>query len=116
MMMIMEKGGEMVKVPESIAGDIMVMNSDDYGLSKDAAAFVTKLCSAKKIKQRNAQWYEVDATDDELVAVVDEVLLEVIAKLNDDLDLYTDGKERAEIRRYITRVQRWIDEYTEEEQ
>lgn len=106
----------MVRVPESIAGDMMVMNSDEYGLSDDSASFISKLCSAKLMKQRNARWYEVDATDDEVVAIVDEVLFEVIAKLNDDLDLYTDGKERAEIRRYIARVQRWIDEYTEEEE
>lgn len=106
----------MVKVPESIAGDMMVTNSDEYGLSDDGASFISKLCSAKMIKQRNARWYEVDATDDEVVAVVDEVLIDVIAKLTDDLDLYTDSKERAEIRRYIARVQRWIDEHTEEEE
>jgi len=105
----------MVRVPESIAGDIMVMNSDEYGLSDDSASFISKLCSAKLIKQRNARWYEVDATDDEVVAVVDEVLIDVVAKLTDDLYWYM-GKEREEIRRYIARVQRWIDEHTEEEE
>lgn len=101
-----------VRIPQAIYGDITILNDcgDELGLSDECISFINKLRDAKMQKCRNAKWYEVNATDDEVSAIAEEVMTDIIARMHEYLDeggLTT--KDRRDIYRYINTVQKWID-------
>lgn len=113
-----EKGTEMIRVevPADIASDITIWTEDE-ALEEETMGFVHKLCAAKLQKYRNRRWYEVEVTEEELQCCISEILEYVITKWEDECDQwYTTSKERAEFRRYIKKVQTFIDRYTTEEE
>ena len=105
-----------VRIPEAIYGDITILNdcADELGLSDECISFINKLCTAKIQRYRNAEWYEVNATADEVCAIADEVMNDIIARQNEYLDeggLTT--KDRQDIYRYIRKVQKWMNDNVE---
>jgi len=103
---------KVVRIPEAIYGDVTIFRDcgDEVGLSDECISFINKLCKAKMKKERNAKWYEVNATDDEVIAIGNEIMIEIIARQNEELEQwYLTTSERADIRRYIGKVKKWLD-------
>lgn len=92
-----------------IANDVMIAESweTDGGFSKDCSAFISKLYAAKLFRLRNAKWYELEVTTDEVVAVCQEVLMNVLLDIHQSIDCY-DEKEQINMKRYANKVRKFI--------
>jgi hypothetical protein len=103
-----------VQVPEEVAGDITIWidTGEEAGHSDECMAFVRKLCEAKRQGKGKRIYREVQATEEELVAVVDEILDYVIERLDEELgQWYMRAEEKADFRRYRQKVVRFIERY-----
>ncbi len=107
-----------IKISKAISGDLMIADgwADEVGYSDDCKSFLTKLCAAKLNKFRNSKWYEVEASDDEIVAVCQEVVLDLIERVAEMADEFcVSSKDRADCLRHLKRLAEFLDEHCEED-
>ena len=79
----------------------------DGGFSKDCTSFISKLYAAKLLRLRNAKWYELEVTTDEVIAMCQEVLMNVLLDIHQKIDCY-DEKEQAQMKRYAKKLTNFI--------
>lgn len=101
--------GLKIKLDLDIASDVMIAESweTDGGFSKDCSSFITKLYEAKLLRLRNAKWYELEVTTDEVFAVCQEVLMNVLLDIYQSIDCYEE-KEQQDMNRYAKKVRKFI--------
>lgn len=104
-----------LKVPEQIAADIMVFDgaATELDLSDDCIRFIEKLMRSKMTRQGNAKWYEVSVSDDEIIAVIEEVVHDIVCDLEDRCEAMWVASERQSMRRYQKKVIRFIEEHSD---
>lgn len=102
-----------LKLHEIVYADISYMRdcAEEVGLSDEAISFIDKTCAAKQHRYRNSVWYEVQATDEEITAVIDEVIMDVLERIEEGLEFECiNNKERQQFYRERRIFQKWIDE------
>jgi len=102
-----------LKLHEMVYADITYMSdcAEEIGLSDEAVAFINKTCDAKSQRYRNSVWYEVKATDEEITAIIDEVIMDVLDRIEEALEYeFMSKKERQDTYRMRRIFQKWIDE------
>lgn len=110
------RGQITVRVPEHIAADIMICdgNATALDLSDESVRFITALMNSKMQRRGNARWYEVSVTDDEIIAVINEILVTLLYDLDDRADSMWVRTERQAINRYKRQVKAFIEEHSTE--
>lgn len=102
-----------VKLGDELYGDITVHgDSDEEMFSDECLSFIGKAMKARSCRHGRARWHEVEATPEELSAVIDEVVAVWIADYEDRADYSYDPNERKELRATIRKYRKFVDEHT----
>ena len=102
-----------VKLGDELYGDITVHQSEGEDMfSPECLSFISKTMKARLGRRGRARWHELEATPDELSAVIDEVVTVWIADYEDRADYSYDPNERKELRATIRKYRKFVDEHT----
>jgi hypothetical protein len=111
-----------VKLGEELYGDVTLHDPScsDYqdgeweeNYSPECASFIDKAMRHSRRKSRGrAVWYEVEATPEELSAVIDEVVTVWIDDYEDRADYSYDPEERRQLRATVRKYRKFVDEHT----
>ena len=102
-----------VNLGDELDGDITVYGDSDADmLSPECLSFISKAMKARSGRRGRARWHELEATPDELSAVIDEVVAVLIADYEDRADYSYNPNERKELRATIRKYRKFVDEYT----
>ena len=113
-----------VKLGEELHGDVTLHDPSctDYQddeweetmFSPECVSFIDKAMHHSRRKSRGRSvWYEVEATPEELSAVIDQVVTVWIGDYEDRADeYYVDPEERKELRATIRKYRKFVDEHT----
>jgi hypothetical protein len=102
-----------VKLGDELYADITVHQDEGEDMfSPECLSFISKAMKARLGRRGRARWHELEATPDELSAVIDEVVAVLIADYEDRADYSFDPNERKELRAMIRKYRKFVDEHT----
>jgi len=116
-----------VKLCEELCGDVVLYlpentqyeegewEEEEY--SPSCVSFMEKAIHARPKSRGRAKWYEVEATPEELSAVIDEVVEVWIEDYEDRADEYgLEPEARRRLRAIVRKYRKFVDKYTKEEE
>ena len=113
-----------VKMSDALMGDICHYHSDMYGyeegemdewFSPECQSFVNKtMKTSRSYRRGRGVFHEVEATQDEVSAVIDEIVKVWITDYDDRADYSFCAEERRQLRAIVRQYKKFVEQYTAE--
>ena len=100
-----------VRITELLYGDIMFYLGDEVNeWSPECLSFIDKLArTATRHRRGRGSWYEVEVTEEEVEAVIDEVVNNWIYDYDDRADYMDDPAERRQYREMVRQYRKFAE-------